>query len=120
MARNSYVALLQTVPAFRDCPTVVLSRIASLVDTVELPPGTMVSASHREVLVTLAPTQVIVIERRALDAVIELAPDLVRSNTRDDVARDDAVARRPTPAPDADIEPLRAHAQRDRTAAGNT
>ena len=35
------------------------------------------SANHRELLVTLGPTRVVVIERRALDAVIERAPDLL-------------------------------------------
>lgn len=79
MANTSYVALLRTVPAFRSCPRTVLEQIASLVDTVELPLGTIVSANHRELLVTLGPTQVVVIERRALDAVIERAPDLLRA-----------------------------------------
>ena len=37
----------------------------------------MVSANHRELLVTLGPTRVVVIERRAFHAVIERGPDLL-------------------------------------------
>ena len=61
---------------FRTCPRSALAQIASLVDTLELPPGTMLGASSREMIVTLAPMHVVVIERRALHAVIDLAPDL--------------------------------------------
>ena len=76
MAFASYASLLRTVPAFRACPRSALAQIASLVDTLELPPGTMLGASSREMMVTLAPIHVVVIERRALQTVIDLAPDL--------------------------------------------
>jgi len=77
MPRISYTALLRSVPAFRNCRPRALAQIASLVDTTEVPAGTVVSSNHREVVVTLTPTRVLVIERRALDAVTELAPGLV-------------------------------------------
>ena len=77
MPRPSYLALLRAVPAFRDCPTRSLLRLSTLVDMVELPAGTLVGATDRELVVTVGPTSVLVVERRALDAVLDLAPDLV-------------------------------------------
>ena len=50
--------------------------LARLVDVVELPAGT-VELDGRELVVTLDPVRALVVGRRAVPALLELAPDLV-------------------------------------------
>jgi hypothetical protein len=75
MTRNGYVDRLRHVQAFRHCTRRQLELIARLVDVVELPAGT-VELDGRELVVTLDPVRALVVGRRALPALLELAPDL--------------------------------------------
>jgi hypothetical protein len=76
MRRNGYVERLGTIPAFRHCSKSQLEQVARLVDVVELPAGT-VELDGRELVVTLDPVRALVVGRRAVPALLELAPDLV-------------------------------------------
>jgi hypothetical protein len=76
MTRNGYLDRLQAVPAFRRCTRRQLEDIARLVDVVELPGG-IVELDRRELVVTLDPVRALVVSRRALPVVLEIAPDLV-------------------------------------------
>jgi hypothetical protein len=84
MARNQYLDRLRSVPAFRHCTRRELHEVARLVDVVELPAGT-VELDGREVVVTLDPVRALVVGRRAVPALLELAPDLV-AEPREEVA----------------------------------
>jgi hypothetical protein len=53
-----------------------LEQVARLVDVVELPAGT-VELDRRELVVTLDSVRALVVGRRALPALLEMAPDLV-------------------------------------------
>jgi hypothetical protein len=75
MARNGYLDRLRAVPAFRRCTRRQLEDIGRLVDVVELPAGT-VELDGRELVVTLDPVRALVIGRRALPVLLEIAPDL--------------------------------------------
>ena len=75
MRRNGYLERLRTIPAFRHCSRNQLEQIARLVDEVELPTGT-VELDGRELVVTLDPVRALVVGRRALPALLEMAPDL--------------------------------------------
>jgi hypothetical protein len=75
MARNGYLQSLRAVPAFRHCSRSQLKQVARLVDVVELPAGT-VELDGRELVVTLDPVRALVVNRRALPAVVDLAPAL--------------------------------------------
>jgi hypothetical protein len=85
MARNGYLERFRSVPAFRRCTRRQLEQIARLVDVVELPAGT-VELDGRELVVTLDPVRALVVGRRAVPALLELAPDLV-TEPREEVAR---------------------------------
>ena len=85
MARNEYLDRLRHIPAFRHCSRRQLEEVARLVDIVELPAGT-VELDGRELVVTLDPVRALVIGRRAVPALLELAPDLV-AERREEVAR---------------------------------
>jgi hypothetical protein len=76
MKRNRYLDRLRAVPAFRRCTRPQLEEIARLVDVVELPAGT-VELEQRELVMTLDPVRALVVGRRALPVLLELAPDLV-------------------------------------------
>jgi hypothetical protein len=76
MARNGYLDRLRAVPAFQSCTRRQLEDIARLVDVVELPAG-IVELDGRELVVTLDPVRALVVGRRALPALLEIAPDLV-------------------------------------------
>jgi hypothetical protein len=84
MARNGYLERLRSVPAFRRCTRRQLEQVARLVDVVELPAGT-VELDGRELVVTLDPVRALVVGRRAVPALLELAPDLV-TEPREEVA----------------------------------
>jgi len=75
MARNGYLDRLRHIPAFRHCSRRQLEEVARLVDVVELPAGT-VELDGRELVVTLDPVRALVVGRRAVPALLELAPDL--------------------------------------------
>ncbi len=75
MAHNGYLERLRSVPAFRHCTHRQLEQIARLVDVVELPAGT-VELSRRELVITLDPVRALVVGRRALSTVLDLAPTL--------------------------------------------
>jgi hypothetical protein len=84
MARNGYLDRLRSIPAFRQCTPRQLEQIARLVDVVELPAGT-VELDGRELVITLDPVRALVVGRRAMPALLELAPDLV-AEPREEVA----------------------------------
>jgi hypothetical protein len=84
MARNQYLDRLRHIPAFRHCSRRQLEEVARLVDVVELPAGT-VELDGRELVVTLDPVPALVVGRRAVPALLELAPDLV-TEPREEVA----------------------------------
>jgi hypothetical protein len=75
MTRNRYLDRLRHIPAFRHCTRRQLEDVARLVDVVELPAGT-VELDGRELVVTLDPVRALVVGRRALPVLLELAPDL--------------------------------------------
>ena len=75
MARNGYLERLRAVPAFRHCTHGQLEEVARLVDVVELPAGT-VELDRRELVVTLDPVRALVVGRRALPVLLEIAPEL--------------------------------------------
>ncbi|HKA92844.1 MAG TPA: hypothetical protein VKE97_03510 [Acidimicrobiia bacterium] len=76
MTRNAYLDSLHAVPAFRHCTRRQLHDVARLVDVVELPAGT-VELDGRELVVTLDPVRALVVGRRAIPSLLEMAPDLV-------------------------------------------
>lgn len=78
--RSPYLDRIRQIPMFRHCSRRELIEIARLVDRVEVPAGTALASNTREVLLTTAPTEVLVIDRRALNAVLALGDD-------DEVAR---------------------------------
>jgi hypothetical protein len=87
MAHSSaYLDRLRVVPAFEQCSQRTLVEIGRLVDEIDAPPGTTLPISDREVAIALEPTRVLVVERRALPALLELVPRLfdppARSGTR--------------------------------------
>jgi hypothetical protein len=84
MARNEYLDRLRHIPAFRHCSRRQLEEVARLVDIVELPAGS-VELDGRELVVTLDPVRALVVGRRAVPALLELAPDLV-AEPREEVA----------------------------------
>ena len=84
MRRNGYLERLRTIPAFRHCSKGQLEQVARLVDVVELPAGT-VELDGRELVVTLDPVRALVVGRRAVPALLELAPDLA-TEPREEVA----------------------------------
>jgi hypothetical protein len=75
MTRNRYLDRLRHIPAFRHCSRRQLEEVARLVDVVELPAGT-VELDGRELVVTLDPVRALVVGRRAIPPLLELAPDL--------------------------------------------
>jgi hypothetical protein len=75
MTRNGYLDRLHTIPAFRSCTRRQLLDVARLVDVVELPAGT-VELDRRQLVVTLDPVRALVVDRRAVPAVLDLAPTL--------------------------------------------
>lgn len=76
MMRNRYLRRLRGVPAFRHCTMRQLQQVARLVDVVDLPAGTQLGGDGGELVMTLTPTQALVIDRRALPAVLDQAPAL--------------------------------------------
>jgi hypothetical protein len=82
MRRNGYVGRLRTIPALRNCTRSQLEEVARLVDVVELPAGT-VELDGRELVVTLDPVRALVVGRRAMPALLELAPDLFTEPTEE-------------------------------------
>ncbi|HEY4398074.1 MAG TPA: hypothetical protein VGO28_10410 [Acidimicrobiia bacterium] len=75
MAHNGYLDRLRSVPAFRHCTRRQLEQVARLVDVVELPAGT-VELDGRQHVVTLDPVRALVVGRRAVPAMLDLAPSL--------------------------------------------
>jgi len=80
MARNGYLEQLRHIPAFRHCTHRQLKEVARLVDVVELCPGT-VELDDRELVVTLDPVRALVVGRRALPVLLDIAPDLATDPT---------------------------------------
>jgi hypothetical protein len=69
-----YLEALRALPQFRHCSTRRLLAIAKLADTIELPAGTRVHTSDREVVLTTEAVRAVVVDRRALPELRELAP----------------------------------------------
>jgi hypothetical protein len=76
MTRNAYLDRLRSLPAFRQCTRRQLEHVARLVDDVELPAGTQLTGDAGELVLTLSPVRALVIDRRALPAVLDDAPAL--------------------------------------------
>jgi len=76
MHRNAYLDALRQVPAFQALTHHDLIAIGRLVDTVDVPAGTVLVGNRRELVATLAPTRLLVISRCAAEAVFELSPPL--------------------------------------------
>lgn len=75
MRRNAYLDALRQVPCFRALTDHDLIAIGRLVDTVDVPAGTVLVAD-RELVATVAPTRLLVIGRCAAEAVFEFSPAL--------------------------------------------
>jgi hypothetical protein len=86
MARNGYLDRLRLVPAFRHCSRRQLHDVARLVDVVELPAG-IIELDGRELVVTLDSVRALVVGRRELPALLEMAPELVAEPTREVATR---------------------------------
>jgi hypothetical protein len=84
MTHSGYLERLRSVPAFRHCTRRQLEDVARLVDVVELPAGT-VELDGRELVVTIDPVRAIVVGRRAIPVLLEIAPGLV-TEPREEVA----------------------------------
>jgi hypothetical protein len=83
MAHNGYLDRLRNIPAFRQCTRRQLEEVARLVDVVELPAGT-VELDRRELVVTLDSVRALVVGRRALPVLFEIAPQLA-SDPREEI-----------------------------------
>jgi hypothetical protein len=70
--------MLRRLPAFRLASDRRLAAIGRLVDVIELPANTRVGTSGRELVLTLEPVRVMVVDRRALAALPELAQPSAR------------------------------------------
>ena len=75
MTHNGYLHRLHDIPAFRSRTRRQLEQVARLVDVVELPAGT-VELDRRQLVLTLDPVRALVVDRRAVPAVLDLAPTL--------------------------------------------
>jgi hypothetical protein len=93
MRHNAYLEALRKVPAFRTLADRDLIAIGRLVDTVDVPAGTVLVADRGELVATLAPTRLLVIGRREAEAVFELSPAL-RTSASDVGHRAEAPATR--------------------------
>lgn len=88
MRCSGYLDGLQSIPQFRHLRGGELTEIGQLVDSVDLPRGAIVGAIHaQDVVLTYAPARVLVIARRALPRMLELAPDLAISARRSALAQ---------------------------------
>jgi hypothetical protein len=67
-----YHDALRSVPAFRNCTDSEVRDLARLVDTIEVPAGTVIGRGDREVVLTLAPTRVLVVGRRVWPKLAEV------------------------------------------------
>jgi hypothetical protein len=76
MRRNAYLDALRQLPCFQALTDHDLIAIGRLVDTVDVPAGTVLVADRRELVATLAPTRLLVIGRCAAEGVFELSPAL--------------------------------------------
>jgi hypothetical protein len=76
MTRNGYLERLREVPAFRHCTRRQLQQVARLVDDVRVRAGTQLTGDAGELVLTLSPVRALVIDRRALPAVLDEAPTL--------------------------------------------
>jgi hypothetical protein len=76
MKRNRYLDRLRSVPALERCTRSQLEQVARLVDDVQLPPGTQLISESGELIVVLAPTRALVVDRRARPGVLEEVPGL--------------------------------------------
>ena len=76
-SRSPYLERLAEIPALRHCSHRTLARVAQLVDEVVVTPGTPLDVPARQVTITLEPTRMLVVDRRALPALRELVPELL-------------------------------------------
>jgi hypothetical protein len=75
--RSAFLDRLAALPALRHCSTRRLVQVARLVDEIAVGPGTALSTAPGQVVLALDPTRVLVVDRRAVPALRELAPDLL-------------------------------------------
>ena len=77
MHRSEYLDGVQSIPQFRHLRGRDLTELGRLADSVDLPGGAILDASHaQDVVLTYAPARVLIIARHAVPRVLELAPDL--------------------------------------------
>jgi len=76
MRRNAYLDALRQVPWFQALTDHDLIAVGRLVDTVDVPAGTVLVADRRELVATMAPTRLLAIGRREAQALFELSPAL--------------------------------------------
>jgi hypothetical protein len=76
MKRNRYLDRLRSLPALQRCTRSQLEQVARLVDDVDVPAGTQLVSESGELIVTLAPTRALVVDRRSRPRVLEVAPAL--------------------------------------------
>jgi hypothetical protein len=93
-----YLDSLRALPALRDSSPHRLAEIAKLVDIIDLPAGSQVHTNDRELVVTAGSVRALVVARRAMARVHDLAPELVSACADappcDHAARDRAHPRR--------------------------
>jgi hypothetical protein len=80
--RSAYLDRLAEIPVFRRCSRRELVLVSQLVDEIVLPVGTTLPSNSRDLAIALAPTRVLVVERRALPALLELVPGLMDAPPR--------------------------------------
>jgi len=77
---SEYLDGLRRVPQFRHLTDRDLREIGRLAESVDLPPGATIRATGtQDAALTYASARVLIIDRRALPRVLELAPDLISS-----------------------------------------
>ena len=76
-SRSAYLDRLAGLPALRHCTRRQLVRVAQLVDEVVVSSGTPLDVAPGQLTIALEPTRVLVVDRRALPALLDLVPALL-------------------------------------------
>ncbi len=77
MRCSDHLDRLRGLPALRRCSRRQLVEIGRLVDVVCLTEGATIVANDRQVVIALEPMRALVVDRRAVATLRELAPDLL-------------------------------------------
>jgi len=76
---NEYLDGLRCVPQFRHLPARELEEVGRLAETLDLPAGATIRATGTQDVAVTYSSVVLIIDRRALPRVLELAPDLINA-----------------------------------------